>query len=643
MTRRLCILLLTGLICLGASTVTAVAADRDSANWISTTAPRQLQDLYYGEVLYLAFQKEWFAAISRLDTELGQVYQLDQPELDSLYAHLAQAEFAVGDFELAYRMHQRAGRALRAIIDGEASTAVKNQALYRLARIYFQKDQPVNALHAIERMQGEMSDDLHQEAEFLRAQIFMAVGRNADAVQILEALVDDEQFAGFASYNLGVALLRDGSQQAGRHYLDLTGQLAGSTPATLAIRDKANLVLGYQLLEENDTTGAQQVLERVRLNGVFSNRALLGWGWADTAQERFERSLVPWSILAERQVTDAAVQEALMALPYSYSKLKRYGKAAMLYGRALELFSREVERLGTSIKSIRNGRFLRALLRPELQQDANWVVKLRDLPEAPETYYLIELMASHDFQEALKNFIDLEGLRRRLVAWERDLDAFEELIEVRRGYYEPLLPEIDNRFRELDAQMRLRQEQREQIEKKLRAMLSAPRPDYLATAAERMIAARLDLLERQSITDGSSATDLVEERIERLRGVLTWQVHTDYDRRLTEAYHHLHDLNADMARLESQYASFVRTRQAATLSYQGYDSTIRRQRQLIRSAGDRVERLLARQGHVLEIMAVSELERRRDRLDAFMVKTRFALADSYDRAARAQGLERVEQ
>jgi hypothetical protein len=98
-----------------------------------------------------------------------------------------------------------------------------------------------------------------------------------------------------------------------------------------------------------------------------------------------------------------------------------------------------------------------------------------------------------------------------------------------------------------------------------------------------------------------------------------------------------------MARLEDQYASFVRTRQAATLSYQGYDDTIRRQRQLIRTAKDEVETLMARQGHLLEVMAVTELESRRDRLAAFIVKTRFALADSYDRAARGQGMERVEQ
>jgi len=643
MTRRLSIFLLAGLLCLGATTATAVAADQDTVGRISTSAPRELQDLFYGEILFLAFQDDWFDAISRLDTELGQVYQLDQPELDSLYTHLNQAEFALGDFELAYRMHQRAGRALKAIIDGNVSEAVKNQALYRLARIFFQKDQPVNALHAIERIQGDLSEDIQLEVAFLEAQIYMAIGRNADAVQILERLVDDKELEGFASYNLGIALLRDGNQQVGRLYLDLTGQLESSLPATLAIKDKANLVLGYKLLEENDPAGAQQVLERVRLNGAFSNRALLGWGWADAAQGQFARALVPWTMLTERQVTDASVQEALLALPYSYGRLDRYGKAAVLYGHALETFSNEVDRLNASIKSIRNGRFLEALARPELQQDASWVIRLRKLSEAPETYYLIELMASHDFQESLKNYVDLEELRKRLVSWEGDLDAFEQLIETRRNYYEPLLPMIDKAFRELDSQMRLRQAQSEHIDKKLRAMLSAPRPDYLATAEERVIALQLDQLERQLTIDGKAAPRVIEDRIKRLRGVLTWQIHVDYDRRLTEAYHHLHALNADMARLESQYASFVRTRQATTLSYQGYDDTIRRQRQLIRTAKDEVGTLMARQGHLLEVMAITELENRRTRLDGFIVKTRFALADSYDRAARGQGMERVEQ
>ena len=41
--------------------------------------------------------------------------------------------------------------------------------------------------------------------------------------------------------------------------------------------------------------------------GTFSNRALLGSGWADASRDRFELALVPWSVLVEREVTDSSV------------------------------------------------------------------------------------------------------------------------------------------------------------------------------------------------------------------------------------------------------------------------------------------------------------------------------------------------
>jgi len=95
-------------------------------------------------------------------------------------------------------------------------------------------------------------------------------------------------------------------------------------------------------------------------------------------------------------------------------------------------------------------------------------------------------------------------------------------------------------------------------------------------------------------------------------------------------------LNVDVARLQEQYNSFVRTRQAATQSYQGYDDVIRGQRILIAAAEEKVKVLMARQGNVLETMAVEELTRRRERLEQFQITARFAIADSYDRATRAQ-------
>ena len=613
-----------------------------SALAASTSAPKELKDLYFGEALYYAFQDEWFEAIARLDTELEQHHQLDQPQLDSLFAHIGLAEFAVGDFELAYRMHQRAGRAISAVINGNVAEEVRNEAIYRLARIYFQKDQPVNALHALQRISGTVPKGIRDDLEFLRSQILMANGRDAEAAPILLELEKVKSLAGFAGYNLGIALLRVGDEQKGRHHLDLSGQISSDSPVTLAIKDKSNLVLGDKLLKEGNFAGAKSALDRVRLEGPFSNQALLGSGWADASAGLFEQALVPWSLLVEREVTDLAVQEALLAVPYAYGKLGVYSKAALQYGSALKAFGGEIDKLGASIKSIREGQFLRALVREELKQDANWVVKLRELPEAPETYYLLDLMASHDFQESLKNYLDLEQLRRKLDRWTRDLDAFEEIIERRRAYYQPMLPEIDNKFRSLDSQMRLRLEQRERIEQRLQTMLVAPRPDFLATATERILRERITLLEQSLSSDGADMPQDVDSRIQRLRGVLDWNIQTDYDRRLTEAHQNLHDLNQDVEQLQQQYDSFVRIRQAATQSYQGYDTSIRRQRIRIAAALKKARTLMARQGHMLEMMAVSELTRRRERLEEFQVKARFAMADSFDRAARTQEQQRVE-
>ena len=441
---------------------------------------------------------------------------------------------------------------------------------------------------------------------------------------------------GFASYNLGIALLKDGKEQDGRQYLERTGQILSDSPSTLAIKDKSNLVLGYKLLDEKAGENAKLVLERVRLSGPFSNRALLGSGWADASQGLFERALVPWSILAEREVTDPAVQEALLAVPYAYGKLNVYGRAAVLYGKALESFGKEVDKLGASIKSVREGKFLEALAREELKQDSDWVVKLRNLPEAPETYYLLELMASHDFQESLKNYLDLNELQKKLAVWEGDLDAFEDIIQQRRAYYQPLLPEIDRAFRQLDSQMRLRLEQRERIEKRLNAMLVAPRPDYLATAEERIATEEIGRLEQALAANGAAVPDETKDRISRLRGVLVWNISTEYDQRLTDAYKDLRDLNEVVDRLKKQYNAFVRTRQAATQSYEGYDDVIRRQRTLIASAQEKVTVLMARQGNMLETMAVNELTKRRERLEQFQITARFAIADSYDRATKAQ-------
>src|SRR5437867_3631765 len=595
-----------------------------------------LRDLYFGEALYHALQGRYFDALQRLDTELALHRGLDEPQRDTLHYYINDAEFAVGDLELNYRMHQRAGRAIKAVLEGAVDEAVRNEAAFRLARIHFQKDQLDDAQNALGRIHGVVPAKIRDDVEFLRANIDMATGRPGDAVKVLQQVHSDESLTGFVAYNLGMALFQDGRAREAIEQLDKAGQLPAADGAGLAIRDKSNLVLGSMLFESGDFERAKQSLDRVRLEGPFSNQALLRAGWADASAQQYDRALVPWNILVEREPTDAAVQEAMLAVPHAYASLNLHGRAAILYGRALELFSKQIEKVDASIGSIREGRFLNALIREESRQDETWVVRLRSLPEAPETFYLMELMASHDFQTALHNYLDLEDLKGRLMAWKTSLDAFDDIIRLRGQNYEPLLPEVDAQFRELDSRMRLRLEQRKHLGERLQAMLTAPRPDYLATAEERMAGERLALIEKQ-LGDSDSPTSLaLGQRVARLRGLLTWRLETEYPERLTAAYAHLKELNVQVEALTRQYDAFVRTRQAATHSYVGYDASIGQLRQSVGESLQRVDLLMARQGSMIEAVAIDQLNARRERLVAQQTEARYAVADSYDRAARAE-------
>src|SRR5499425_2816536 len=597
----------------------------------------ELKDLFFGEALYHADQGQYFEAIQRLDTELAQYHGLDEPELDTLHYHINDAEFSVGDFELDYRMHYRAGRAIKRVLEGSVDDAVRNEAAFRLARIHFQKDQLDDALEALGRIRGTVPEKIKNDVEFLRANIYMATGRPSEAVTILEHLqTGDESQGGFIAYNLSIALLQAGRKQEAIEQLDKAGRFPAVDPAGLAIHDKSNLVLGSLLFESGNFERAKQSLDRVRLEGPVSNQALLRAGWVEASAQQFDRALVPWNILANREPTDVAVQEAMLAAPNAYASLKLYGRSALMYGRALELFSNQIEKVDASIDSVRQGRFLKALIREESREDQTWVIRLRSLSGAPETYYLMELMTSHDFQTALHNYLDLEDLRSKIVAWQTSLNAFDDIIRLRKQNYEPLLPVVDAQFRELDSRMRVRLEQRKHLAERLQSMLTAPRPDYLATADERITGERIALIEKQIGDSDNPESVALRHRLARLRGVLTWRLQTEYQERLTAAYEHLNELNTQVNALNRQYEAFVRTRQAATHSYVGYDAQIEQLRERVGRALERVDNLMDRQGDIIETVAINQLEARRERLVSQQTQARYGVADSYDRTARAQ-------
>ena len=147
---------------------------------------------------------------------------------------------------------------------------------------------------------------------------------------------DQSDWLAYAQYNLGVALVRKGLVDRSRsvpHHRRHDGIRAAASCARL--KDRANLALGYAYLQDNQPALAKPVLERVRLDGPFSNKALLGVGWADAAEGQFQEALTPWMELRDRNLLDSAVQEAYLAIPYAFAKLNANAQAAENYELAI--------------------------------------------------------------------------------------------------------------------------------------------------------------------------------------------------------------------------------------------------------------------------------------------------------------------
>src|SRR5260370_225370 len=137
------------------------------------------------------------------------------------------------------------------------------------------------------------------------------------------------RWAGLGANNLAAALWKEGEKREGVDQVEKAGRRRAGDPAGLAIRDKSNLVLGSMLFESGNFERARKSLDRVHLEGPFSNEALLRAGWAEASAQQYDRALVPWNILVDRHPTNAAVQKVMLPLPHAYAGMIRYVRARL--------------------------------------------------------------------------------------------------------------------------------------------------------------------------------------------------------------------------------------------------------------------------------------------------------------------------
>ena len=482
-------------------------------------------------------------------------------------------QWRLAESYLAFGMRARAEAIYRELAVTATDHVALGRARLKLAEFLYQRGFLQESAASLLRMREKLPEPLMLPWQDLLSRALMAQGRYGDAVEVLTEMKNADKQGPYTRYNLGIALINDGKIADGETILDRIGRLPVLDTESAALRDKANLALGYHFLRKQQGGTAKPLFGRVRVSGPYSNRALLGMGWSELAPQgqkqkkteiadaepeanplrglstlgilinpaRLEddvfkraglrsfkldkvakedeltlrKALVPWAELINRDSMDPAVQEGMLAIPFALDRIGAHIQAQQFYEKSVELLEESRRRIDVAGQQIRANRMVETIVRRDIDSEAGFNWRLRDLPDAPETFYLQSIVAENRYQEALKNYRDVRFLARNLEGLRGRLGTLD-------GLYANQTPQNVSPTELIERARALRKLDRPKLKPRLKmdVLLTAPYSEPSRPSVQPPL--RLLLANTPPRFNGARerSTEL-RQRIDNLRGLLT--------------------------------------------------------------------------------------------------------------------------
>jgi hypothetical protein len=599
----------------------AVAAKKKDPDKLPIT---HIRDLHYGDVLFWFYQGESFEALTRLTA-----YDAWQ----RIPNHEAESQLLLGGLYLELGLHNEAGQRFEQLLTAKVPASVRNRAWFYLAKVWYARGYFDRAEQALRSISGVLQRDLEAERQHLFANVLLRQGKFAEAETVLRSWQGPDTWTAYARFNLGVALVRQDQLQRAEPILTSVGTLETSRDELLALRDKANLALGFAFLQAKQPEQARTALQRVRLQGTQSNKALLGLGWAEASLGNFRAALTPWLELRSRGLLDSAVQESYLAVPYAFAKLEATAQSAEYYEQAVQSFADESKNLDEAIARIRSGQMLDGILAKEADGARyGWFWQLKQVPDAPESRYLYAVMAGHDFQEGLKNYRDMSYLDATLTRWNDSLEAFGDMIATRDRAFAELIPQADELLvaQPVTPLTARRDALRGQLEDAQRAGDAA----MLGTSEQRAQWQRVRAVEQALASlpvDESTAEQRAKLRL--VKGVLYWRMNQDFRARVLTSRKSLLEADAALAESAARFGRLAGVRDQVGGNRQQFTERLAALQSRLTVLHARLDDSRKQQSDYLAELGAGQLASQQERLGTYQVQARFSLASIYDKAS----------
>ncbi|MES9993494.1 MAG: hypothetical protein ABW098_16210 [Candidatus Thiodiazotropha sp.] len=586
--------------------------------------PEELRDLHYGDVLFHLYQQNYFPAIVRL---------LAARKKGLMQAYADEPELLLGGLYLAYGMPDTAEMLFNRILQQSESPAVMDRAWLQLGKSRHRRGSSRAAKGALNQIGEGLKPDAKDERYNLSGLIELLQKNETAALTDLSQISQQSAWSLYGSFNQAIAYLRSDQQEQGLALLQAigSGSEENDDREAKSIRDRANLALGYLLLELNRSEDAKLALKRVRLSSPASNHALLGMGWASLQLGQQEQALAPWQLLAERNASDPAVLEAKLAIPYVLSQLEAEQQSLQSYRDAIATYDAALTQLDQLLEQVRLEEFPDNLLGDSGAND-----ELKSAMRSLLTY----LLSGNAFQERLQDYWDLGHIENNLQQWREKMSSYRTMLSNQKTAYEQKLPRVEEHLKGENLKQVIAQKEKlhtlyTQVDK------TEEPPFALATEQEKGWIERINRI-KQIIKEHGAGGQLgpQQEMARLMEGILTWRITTEHPARIWSLKKQMVELEQNIELAHQKERELAKAQTDAKDRFNAFSGRIEQLEKALPSLHNQVKILRSEESDLLREMALGRLEQRRSLINNYLIQARFGVANLLDiSTARAEEQE----
>ncbi|MDP2227359.1 MAG: tetratricopeptide repeat protein, partial [Moraxellaceae bacterium] len=274
---------------------------------------QEATEVVMGEVMYDFNLDNGFAALNRILTAKAE---------GRLGDDLVPVEILLGQLYTKFGMPEAADNVFSRVPANEMRSQTRSETSFSQVRLKYRQGDYFEAERSLNVPISTQITPLEAERRLMLANVFMARNEFAEARNLLAPIPLDSALGSYATYNMGVAHLRADRSPEGVTLLESVMNQPVSDTETNALKDKAALAIAYNFLQSQNPDKARDVLTNVRLEGPFSNQAMLALGFAHFQRQDYRRALSFWLELISRNPADSSVQEAMLLAPRAYEALR---------------------------------------------------------------------------------------------------------------------------------------------------------------------------------------------------------------------------------------------------------------------------------------------------------------------------------